>query len=113
MPTNLMDTPLPKHASFRLSAQRALLTHVVPALRSVSLGIDELHKTWSIRFCFARTPSNSERDAASCAAGEIIADFPEWVADEQYEVVEPPTKPALLKWVVYHRCEDEWVSPDH
>jgi hypothetical protein len=97
----------------RLSLQRAMLTHVTSELRSVSADVTPEARLIRVRFIFAREPSDSERDAASCAATEVIADYPDgWRVDEEYCV--SPTGEAMshLRLLVYHRCEDEWVSPD-
>ncbi|WP_435016231.1 hypothetical protein TA3x_003795 [Tundrisphaera sp. TA3] len=97
----------------RIGAQLALLTHVTPELRSVSADIEPGRRLVQVRFIFAREPSHSERDAASCAAGEIIANYSDgWSIDEQYLVVPTPEKMSHLRLVVYHRCEDERVGPD-
>lgn len=97
----------------RLSAQRALLTHVTPDLRSVSADIYPERRAIQLRFIFARRPSDSERDAASIAATEVIADYSgNWGLFEEYLIV-PATEPmAHLRLLIYHRCEDEWVCPD-
>ena len=72
----------------RLSAQRALLGNVPPALRSVSLDADEAGKTVFVRYVFEREPSASEREAVLDAAGEIIADFTwDWKLKEQVSVI--------------------------
>jgi hypothetical protein len=97
----------------RLSAQRALLDHITPPVRSVSVDIDELIKIIRVRFVFERQPSDSERDAASCAVAEILSDYGEsWKLDEQYSVMPSPARTENLRIIVYHRCEDDWVPPD-
>jgi hypothetical protein len=96
-----------------MSAQRALLDHITPPVRSVSVDIDASQKLISIRFVFERQPSDSELDAASCAATEIISDYEGgWDFDEQYPVIPPPARTENLRLLVFHRCEDDWVSPD-
>lgn len=95
-----------------LSAQRALRTHVTSELRSVSADIDLERQSVHLRFVFARQPSVSERDAASCAATEVIADYSgEWGLNEEYLIVPAAKTMPLLRLRVYHRCEDEWVGP--
>jgi hypothetical protein len=96
----------------QLSLQRALLGAVTPELRSVSAEID-LEKLWVyIRFIFAREPSDSEREAAAVAATEVIAAFSDgWMVDEEYQVLPPEERMSFLRLLVYHRCEDDWVSP--
>ncbi|MDB5336691.1 MAG: hypothetical protein JWN70_2310 [Planctomycetaceae bacterium] len=96
----------------RLSLQRALLTHVTPELRSVSGDIDPERRFITLRFVFARQPSDSELAAASIAATEAIADYSDdWSLNEEYIVVPVPDRMSDLRLVVYCRCEDEWVSP--
>ena len=100
-------------AQLRLSLQRALLTNVTPELRSVSADIDLNRRLISLRFVFARPPSDSERDAASSAATEVIADYPDgWLFEEEYPVVPVGELMSHRRLVVYHRCEDSWVSPE-
>jgi hypothetical protein len=108
------DVTPPAHISFRLSAQRALLTHVTPPLRAVSLAVDESSRRWTIRFVFDGRPSVSQLEAARCAVTEIVADFWElgWGYSEEFLFVAAPGKIQHLDWLVFHRCEDEWVGPD-
>jgi hypothetical protein len=97
----------------RLSAQRALLTHVTPALRGVSADVDTERRSVRLRFIFAREPSDSERDAASCAATEVIADYSDgWHLNEEFLFLPAKEQMPHLRLLVYHRCEDESVSPD-
>ena len=103
---------IPAHISFRLSAQRALLTHVTPPLRGVSLSVDEPGRRWAIRFVFDGCPSESQLDAAKCAVTEILADFPEWEYTDEFLFVSAPGEFQGLEWAVYSRCEDSWVGPD-
>ena len=100
------------HIGFRLSGQRALCTHVVPALRCVSMLIEEEPRKCTVRFCFEREPSASERECCQVATAEVHADYPDWDVQDVVEVTVPPAKPALLPWTLYYRCEDDWVSPE-
>jgi len=97
----------------RLSAQRALLGHVTPLMRSASVDLDPVQKIVVVRFVFAREPSESEQDAAGCAGTEMIADYPDpWTIEEEFVVCPPPNhRTEHRKWNVYERCEDVWVSP--
>lgn len=103
---------LPAHISFRLSAQGALLTHVTPPLRAVSLAVDEPNQRWAIRFVFDGHPSESQLEAAQIAVTEILSDFPEWDFTDEFVFVRAPEKFQSLEWSVYQRCEDSWVGPD-
>src|SRR4051794_10242135 len=97
----------------RLSVQRALLTHVTPPLRAVSADIDPGRRLIRLRFIFEATPSDSMREAASCAATEVIADYVDgWAFEDEYPVIPPPARMEHLRLLMYHRCEDEWVRPD-
>jgi hypothetical protein len=99
-------------ARIRLSAQRALLGNVTPQLRAVSVDTDPESKRVSVRFVFDGEPSESVRDAASCAAAEMIADYPDpWTIHEDYVVCPAPARMEHLRHIVYARCEDAWVSP--
>ncbi len=95
----------------RLSAQRALLNHVTPTLRAVSLDTDaEQHWVWA-RFIFDGDPSESVRDAVTCASTEIIADYPEgWNIAEEFVVCPASCKMEHRRLLVYHRCEDSLIA---
>jgi hypothetical protein len=103
---------VPLHISFRLSAQGALLTHITPPLRNVSLAVDEQARRWTIRFVFDGRPSESQLEAARCAVTEILADFPDWDYTDEFLFVPAPDKFQALEWPVFQRCEDAWVHPD-
>ena len=97
--------------SVRLSAQRALLGHTTPELRAVSVDVDPQSRRVSVRFVFDGEASESVLDAASCAGTEILSDYPEgWDIDEQFVNVPAPQQIAHLRFVVYARCEDDWVK---
>jgi hypothetical protein len=100
------------HISFRLSAQRALLTHVTPPLRAVSLAVDEVNRRWAIRFVFDGQASASQIEVARIAVTEILSDHVDWAFTEEYLFVAAPARIEHLDWVVFMRCEDEWVGPD-
>lgn len=90
----------------RLCAQRALLTHVTPRLDFDA----KLHRIW-VRFIFDGQPSESVREAASCAGTEIVADYPEgWDIIEEFVVCPTPDKMEHRRLLVYERCEDSWVT---
>lgn len=94
-------------AAILLSAQRALLGHVTPQLRAVSVDADPNRQQLAIRFVFDGEPSESVREAASCAATEMIADYPDpWTIDEEHVVCPAPAQMEHLRHLVYARCED-------
>ena len=107
---------LDEDISVRLSAQRALLGHVTPELRAVSVDVDPQSRRISARFVFDGEVNETVRDAASCAGTEILSDYPEgWDIDEQFIICPAPQRPEHLRFVVYARCEDDWVKsrPGH
>lgn len=109
--SELMD--LTEKTRLRLSAQRALLGHVTPRLRAVSLDFDvEGHRVWT-RFIFDGEPSDWELDAAACAGAQIIADCPEgWTITEDVVLCMAPAMMGHLAILVYARSEDECVADD-
>jgi hypothetical protein len=104
--------PDPAHISFRLSAQRALLGAVTPPLRAVSMAVDEAERRWAIRFVFDGQASESQLEAARVSVTEIVTDHLEWGFAEEYLFVAAPQRMQHLSFLVYLRCEDEWVRPD-
>jgi len=97
--------------SFLLSAQRALLDRVTPRLRAVSLDyhLGE-HRVW-VRFIFDGEPGGVVRDAAGCAGSEILSDLPDgWDISEEFIVCPAPDRMQHRRLLVYHRCEDSWVT---
>jgi hypothetical protein len=97
----------------RLSLQRALLSHVTPDLRSVSADVLPEKRMVRLRFVFARQPGDSDHNATSIAAAEVIADYPDdWQLEEEYLILPAKVRMSHLRLLVYHRCEDAWVEPD-
>jgi hypothetical protein len=94
--------------TIRLSAQRALLTHVTSQLRAVSVDIDPSQRRVWVRFVFDGEPLEAAREAASCAATEVVADYPDWKVAEEYVSTPAPGQMAHRRLLVYHRCEDQW-----
>ncbi len=94
----------------RLSAQRALLTHITPTMRAVSVEfIPEQRRAW-VRFIFDGKPSPDEEETASVAHTEILTDFvDEWTVELEMVRTPAPQRMEHLRLVVFHRCEDEWV----
>jgi hypothetical protein len=96
--------------NLRLSAQRALLTHVTRTMRAVSVDVVPEEKRAWIRFVFDGEPPPAEAEAASVACTEIMTDFvDDWVFDTEIVATPFPERMAHLRMVVFARCEDEWV----
>ena len=95
----------------RLSAQRALLTHVTPSMRAVSVEIQPADRVVWMRFVFDGEPSPDAREVASCAHTEVLSDFAdEWSVELEVIACRAPGRMAHRRWQVYHRCEDTWVQ---
>lgn len=94
----------------RLSAQRALLTHVTPSMRAVSVEVQPAAQTAWMRFVFDGEPSPDGREVASCAHTELLTDFVDEYSVELELVACPaPARMVHRRWLVYERCEDSWV----
>ena len=97
---------LPSRVDLIMSLQRALLGGVHPDLRAASIQADPFRKLITIRFEYAAAPSEGARDSASCAATEVIADFPEpWKIEEDHVSRPLPAKCQPLEHLVYLRHE--------
>jgi hypothetical protein len=102
---------LPPDIYLRLSAQDALLRRVTPDLRSVSVDLDETTRTVYVRFTFDSEPPDGVREAAEEAVAQIMADFrTAWTLDDEYLILAPSEPVPHLRWVVYHRYENEWIE---
>lgn len=64
----------PDDVRYILSAIRALLGHITANTRAVMLGWDQ--STVRLRFVTFDEPTEYDRECMSCAATEILADFP-------------------------------------
>ena len=95
------------HIGFRLSAQRALLGNVSPALRNVSLSVDEGQRKWRVQFVFTTAASDYDLDLACSVVTEIMADFPDWECSEECQRCDPPAHAERLEWCIYARSEDD------
>jgi hypothetical protein len=95
----------------RLSAQRALLTHITPSMRAVSVeAVPERQLAW-VRFTFDAEPGPSELGTAAVAHTEILADFEdEWTVELEIARTPAPLPMEHRRILVFHRCEDEWVT---
>lgn len=102
-----MDTDI----RLRLSAQRALLTHITPSMRAVSVEVRPDERMAWMRFVFDEEPSPAEREVASCAQTELLSDFVDgWDVELELVVCTAPGRMRHRCWLVYHRCEDECVA---
>jgi hypothetical protein len=103
----MLDQTSPLH--LRLSAQRALLGHVPPSLRAVSVELNGT--TIRFRIVFDGTPDEEATDLLSCAATEMIADFTApYTIEEECLAVDAPDAMTHLEWLVYLRHESD---PSH
>src|SRR5262245_19084686 len=93
------------HTRFRLSAQRALLGNVSPALRQVSISIDEISREYRVRVVYDTTATDDDIEDADSAATEITGDFLDWNGNEEIVRCGPPDVPTPLDWLVYSRKE--------
>jgi hypothetical protein len=75
------------------------------------MSVDEGERRWAIRFIFDGQASEPQLEAASVAVTEIVTDHLEWAFTEEYLFVAAPERMQHLSFLVYQRCEDEWVSP--
>jgi hypothetical protein len=89
-----------------LSLQRALLGEVHPELRQASIEADSEMQIISLRFEYDGNPPADARESCSCAAAEVISDFPDqWRIDEQHCAVPMPSMLSPLAHIAYLRAE--------
>ena len=94
--------------SLLLSLHRALWGEVHPQLRQASIEADHDAQTIRLRFEYDGEPSEQVLESGSCAAAEVIADFPaSWQLDEQHVPVDYPHKLTPLAHVAYRRWESD------
>jgi hypothetical protein len=97
---------IPNHVDLILSLQRALLGEIHPELRAASIQAEPFRKLITVRFEYAGTPSDEAQESGSCAATEVIADFPEpWRIEEEHVGRPLPAKCQPLEHLVYLRHE--------
>jgi hypothetical protein len=91
----------------KLSAQRALLGHVSPCLRSAS--IDKVGDVIRWHCFFDADATEADFELASMAGSEIVGDylFPATI-DEKFIIVPFPEKMENLKYLVYYRHEHNY-----
>ena len=94
-----------------LSLQRALLGEVHSQLRQASIEADGASQTIRIRFEYDGTPQDTARESCSCAATEVIADFPTpWDLDEQHVPTPASSLLSPLAHVAYRRAESQHAA---
>jgi hypothetical protein len=87
-----------------LSAQRALLGEVSPALRGVTLGWHD--QVIRMRAYFDGPISEEDLESMTCVAAQIIADFPSpWNIDEEIVRCDAPERMEFLQVWAYLRRE--------
>ena len=92
--------------SLLLSLQRGLLGEVHSQLRQASIQADTATRTVHLRFEFDGVPSEAAAESCSCAATEVIADFPDlWQLQEEYLAVPAPNPLQPLAHIAYLRAE--------
>lgn len=105
-----VSTP-PCGAALLLSLQRALLGETHPQLRQASIEADPGTSVVRLRFEYDGEPSKAALDSGSCAATEVIADFPApWNLDDQHVSVAYPHKLSALAHIAYRRWEPEHAA---
>ena len=97
---------IPDRVELVMSLQRGLLGEVHPQLRMASIEADPFTKMIRLRFEYDGEPGEDVRESCSCAATEVIADFPEpWNLDEQHVARPLPSRCSPLQHMVYWRHE--------
>ncbi|WP_434026808.1 hypothetical protein [[Pseudomonas] boreopolis] len=102
---------IPERSMLLLSLQRALLGEVHPELRQASIEADLISRVIRLRFEYDGPPSDAARESCSCAATEVIADFPSpWQLDEQHVAMPAPLSLLPLAHVAYRRAESQHAA---
>jgi hypothetical protein len=97
---------LSNRACLLMSLQRALLGEVHAQLRQASIEVDAKLQLVRLRFEYDGPPKSVVQKSCSCAAAEVIADFPSpWQLEEQHDAVPFPNALRSLEHVAYLRAE--------
>lgn len=92
--------------SLVLSLVRGLWGEVHPQLRQASIEADESARVVRLRFEYDGEAAGPVRESCSCAATEVIADFPSpWNLEEQHVATKTAESLSALQHVVYRRWE--------
>ena len=88
----------------RLSAQRGLWGAIPRSLRAVS--VDAVENIVSFRCIFDRDATEADKELLTCAATEMIANFPDsWTIKEEYLEIPEPERMHHLRFLVFLRHE--------
>jgi hypothetical protein len=91
-----------------LSLVRALWGEIHPELRQASIEADESALIIRLRFEYDGMAAGPAQESCSCAAGEVISDFPApWDLDEQHVAAPSPNPLNSLTHLVYRRWEPD------
>lgn len=100
-----------ERTSLLLSLQRGLLGAVHPQLREASIEADGVSLQVYIRFEYDGEPTDQVKESCSCAASEVIADYPApWNLVEQHISAPLPLALSPLEHIAYQRAEPQYVS---
>jgi hypothetical protein len=92
--------------SLVLSLLRGLCGEVHPELRQASIEADEEARVVRLRFEYDGEAVGPARESCTCAATEVIGDFPSpWNMEEQHVATRATESLSALKHVVYRRWE--------
>ncbi|WP_192820970.1 hypothetical protein [Rufibacter sp. LB8] len=84
-----------------LSGVRALWGNVPNSLRSVSIELNNEKIIW--KCAFDQNATQEDFELLSDAAGEVIADFPNYGLEEISETIQLPDKPEFLSNLIFLR----------
>ncbi|QMU29767.1 hypothetical protein [Adhaeribacter radiodurans] len=88
-----------------LSGVRALLGNVPISLRSVSIELINGKVIW--KCALDNNATEEDYELLSIAAGEVIADFPDYGLEEIIENIPYPDKPIHLRNLIFQRNEKD------
>ena len=101
----------PSNSTLLLSLQRALLGEVHASLRQASIEVDPALHVIRLRFEYDGEPSATAQESCSCAATEVIADFPApWQLDEQHLAVPASEALSPLLHIAYRRADAQHAA---
>ena len=92
----------------KICAQSALLSHVLPSLRSVSVELKNGKLLW--QSVFDKDANENDIELTAQASGEFLANFQEIEFEENNIVIEFPEKINHLENLVYYRHEHNYFK---